>query len=404
MRGAFRRVLLPALSLVLAALLALLGTEAAVTAGIPPWRDAAGDDNYLEKITGRYLLGASAARPDTLLVFGSSELRTTEISTHPANFFAGKRAGFQVDLIGRGSCQSIIHAIQIAASGESLRGKKVVLITSPQSYVPEGIAPDLFAANFSPQQYLTLLMDDSLSAEVKEGISRRVAELLAAYADTPGAAAMDPAVEALAASYGSDAPLAGAERLLLEPYLRLSRRLWEIRDKASAARLLRSLPEETAAPAGEGEIDWRLEEAAALAEARAMTAGNDFGMLDGYYTTYIGTRLERQKDRDKDLDYSRSKEYGDLRLLFEVCRQKGIRPLFVHLPLHGRWSDYTGFPAERRRAYYDEVRGVAAEYGIEVLDLTGYEYEQYFLCDVMHLGWKGWLAVDRALIDYYYSG
>lgn len=45
----------------------------------------------------------SAAQDDTLLIFGSSELRTTYIPTHPANFFADKRAGFQVDLIGRGA-------------------------------------------------------------------------------------------------------------------------------------------------------------------------------------------------------------------------------------------------------------------------------------------------------------
>ena len=89
--------------------------------------------------------------------------------------------------------------------------------------------------------------------------------------------------------------------------------------------------------------------------------------------------------------------------MFEICRQKGIEPLFIHVPLHGGWSDYTGFTAERRQQYYENVRGIAMEYGVEMLDLTGYEYEEYFLCDVMHLGWKGWLEVDRALIDYYYD-
>ena len=53
--------------------------------------------------------------------------------------------------------------------------------------------------------------------------------------------------------------------------------------------------------------------------------------------------------------------------------------------------------------YYENVRAIAMEYGIEMLDLTGYEYEPYFMCDTMHLGWKGWLAVDRALIDFYYD-
>ena len=73
------------------------------------------------------------------------------------------------------------------------------------------------------------------------------------------------------------------------------------------------------------------------------------------------------------------------------------------MPLHGTWSDYTGFTEDRRSQYYENVRAIAMEYGIEMLDLTGYEYEPYFMCDTMHLGWKGWLAVDRALIDFYYD-
>jgi D-alanine transfer protein len=74
------------------------------------------------------------------------------------------------------------------------------------------------------------------------------------------------------------------------------------------------------------------------------------------------------------------------------------------VPLHGPWSDYSGFDADRRAEYYQNVRGIAAEYGVQTLDLTGHEYEEYFMCDTMHLGWKGWLAVDKALIEYYYGG
>ena len=151
-------------------------------------------------------------------------------------------------------------------------------------------------------------------------------------------------------------------------------------------------------------IDWASEEEAAITEGKAMSSNNSFWMLDDYYTTYIGSRLERQRDRDTDLSYSRSKEYDDLRILFAVCREKEIEPLFIHVPLHGPWSDYTGFGADRRAEYYQNVREIAAEYDVQTLDLTGHEYEEYFMCDTMHLGWKGWLAVDKALIEYYYGG
>lgn len=398
-----KRAALSALSLVLAVWLALAGTGAVIHRTMPPWRDSVGNENHTEKITGRYLVEQSAAREDTLLIFGSSELRTTEISTHPANFFAGKRAGFQVDLIGRGSCQSLIHALQIAASGDALRGKKVVLITSPQSYVPEGIAPDLFAANFSPQQYLELVADGTLSEGTKAALSRRVAELLEEYKALPDAAPTDPAIAALAEHTAAPTLWSGVATGVLSPYYAASRWLLDKKDKVTARSILEQ-GEDYPAPGELPAIDWEAEEQAAVAQGREMSSNNEYWMLNGYYTTYIGSRLERQKDRDKSLSYARSKEYGDLELLFTVCREKGVEPLFVHVPLHGPWSDYTGFDPSRREEYYRNVREIADRHGVRTLDLTGQEYEEYFMCDTMHLGWKGWLAVDKALIDYYHGG
>lgn len=400
MRAAFRQVLVPAAAMLLGAILCLTGIGAIVTGAMPPYADSIGESSCIEKITGRYLLKQSADREDNLIIFGSSELRTTEISTHPANFFAGKRAGFQVNLIGRGSCQSLIHAIQIAASGDALTGKKVVLITSPQSYVPEGIAPDLFMANFSPQQYLELLRDGTLPPQLKREISARVGELLGEYEALPDNVGTDAAIQWKARQEASPSPLTAVRDAALAPYYALRLQLYGLKDKVESKKRLESAP--TALPAaGSPEIDWEAEEQAAAERAKQMTGNNDFGMLDDYYTTYIGARLERQQNRDAGLDYSVSKEYGDLRLLFQVCMQKGIEPLFIHVPLHGTWSDYTGFSPERRQVYYENVKKIAAEYGIQILDLTGYEYEEYFMCDVMHLGWKGWLEVDKALIDYY---
>lgn len=393
-----KKALLSVTAFLCALALVFCGAFAAVTATMPPYLDSAGNVNHTEKMTGIYLMEQSTAQDDNLIIFGSSELRTTEISTHPANFFADKRAGFQVNLVGRGSCQSLIHAMAIAASCDALRGKKVVLITSPQSFVPEGIAPDLFAANFSPQQYLELLAANDLSDETKRAISVRVGALLDAYETS----LPDTAIRVLANHTAEPTVLSTVRNAVLSPYYLFSRYLYDLKDKTSARTLLKSLPPD--APTAQlVPIDWAEEEQAALANALSMTDNNDFGMLNDYYTTYIGSRLVRQKDKDATLDYASSKEYDDLRILFEVCRQKGIEPLFVHVPLHGAWSDYTGFPSGRRAQYYDNVRAITAEYGVQTLDLTTCEYDEYFLCDVMHLGWKGWLEVDQALVDYYYG-
>ncbi len=39
--------------------------------------------------------------------------------------------------------------------------------------------------------------------------------------------------------------------------------------------------------------------------------------------------------------------------------------------------------------------------GSGVPDLSGHDYEKYWLCDVMHLGWKSWVEVDRAMVGFY---
>ena len=396
-----KRFILYATLLLFFSIFLLFVVYIAIGATVPTYKNSVGNLNHIEKITGMYLLKQSAAQGDNLIIYGSSELRTTEISTHPSNFFAGNRSGFQVNLVGRGSCQSLIHAISIAATGDSLTGQKVVLITSPQSYVEDGIAADLFMANFSKQQYLELLQANDVSTEVKAYLSARVLELLEQY-ETETDSTPDLPIRYLAESYANPTPVYSLRRVLLMPYYAFSRYLYDLDDKTSARSLLKSVDKITLFPSPD-KIDWPEESATALAEAERMTENNDFGMLDDYYTTYIGTRISRQEGKDRGLYYSVSREYDDLRILLETCRQKGIEPLFVHVPLHGQWSDYTGFPAERRNDYYNNVRDIVTEYGVEMLDLTAHEYNKYFLCDVMHLGWKGWLEVDKALIEYYYE-
>lgn len=386
------------LALLLAALL-LGGATALVYASAGDYPDALGlDPEVTEKITGEYLLTAAAAEPDSLIVFGSSELKTTDICTHPANFFAEKRCGFQVDLVGRGSCQSLVHALSIAGSGEALRGKKVVLITAPQSYVEGGIAPDLFMANFSGQQALRMLADDTIPDEIKQYLSSRVQQLMAQYGAEYGAAP-----EAYTAA-GLLTKAVAAENALtqafLRPYAAVSRWLLDTKDAATAAGIMRAYSDVTAAVPQE--IDWDAELEAALSQAQQMATNNDFFMLDGYYSTYVGRKLSQLEGRDADLSYAVSPEYDDLRCLLELCRAKELDVLFVHVPMHGSWNDYTGFTAEKRAAYYEAVREIVTQYdNVTLLDLTPMEYEPFFLCDTMHLGWKGWLEVDRAIVQFY---
>lgn len=382
------------LAMVIAALAAV---PAALRAAMPPYPDSLGTGYVEEKLSNTYLTAQAAARADSLLVFGSSELKTTDICTHPANFFDG--TALRIDLSGRGSCQSIVHALAVGALGEALRGKKLVLITAPQSYVPGGIAPDLFMANYSERQLLSILSDEAVPDDLKTYLSGRVQALFAQYkADTGGNPEAHTAGDALSRAWADGSP-----RWPLAPYAALTGALLEAKDMAGARALLSE--GESAAVTKPLAFDWEAEEEKALDQAAKMCTNNEFYMQDGYYSTYIGAKLSKQAGKDRDLSYDESPEYGDLECLLELCALREVEVLFVHVPMHGSWNDYTGFDAARRARYYGKVRGIAGKYSnVTLLDLTPFEYEPYFLCDTMHLGWKGWLAVDRAVLDFYQQG
>lgn len=393
-----RKRLLAALAALAACAAVLLAVPAAYRATMPDYPASLAAQNAGEKITNVYLVEQAAKREDSLLIFGSSELKTTDIRTHPANFFRG--SGLQVDLVGRGSCQSLIHALAVGAQGEGLRGKKIVLITAPQSYVEGGIAPDLFLANYSQRQLLNILTDGTVPDGLKRYLAGRVQTLFSEYASSSGA---NPeaytAGDVLSRAWTRDAP-----RWYLAPYTALTGYLLAAKDLAAARPLMAEDGDGGAEPSGL-RFDWEEEESLALAQAEEMVTNNGFYMQDGYYSTYIGAKLERQAGKDAALSYDNSPEYDDLRCLLELCRLRGIEVLFVHVPMHGKWNDYTGFPAERRARYYEKVRNIVENYdNVTMLDLTKNEYDPYFLCDTMHLGWKGWLAVDRAIVEFYPEG
>ena len=147
---------------------------------------------------------------------------------------------------------------------EALRGKKVVLITAPQSYVEGGIAPDLFMANFSGQQALHMLADDTIPAEIKQYLSARVQELMGEYKAEYGA---EPE-KCTAAGLLTKAVAAGngLTQALLRPYAAVSRWLLDTRDAAAAASIMQGYDDVTAL---EQPVDWEAELETALSRAVA---------------------------------------------------------------------------------------------------------------------------------------
>lgn len=116
---------------------------------------------------------------------------------------------------------------------------------------------------------------------------------------------------------------------------------------------------------------------------------------------YVRAAEEERRGSDTGGSYQVSPEYEDLRLFLDVCKETGTEPLIVSIPVNGRWYDWTGFPKEDREAYYENIRKICEEYQVEMADFSDKEYEEYFLKDIMHLGWKGWVYLDEAVYEFW---
>ena len=99
--------------------------------------------------------------------------------------------------------------------------------------------------------------------------------------------------------------------------------------------------------------------------------------------------------------YCDSQEYNDLKLFIKVCRETNIEPLIISVPVNGRWYDWTGFPKNDREQYYQNIRDICKENAVTLTDFSDREYEPYFLKDIMHMGWKGWVYLDDAIYQFY---
>lgn len=150
-----------------------------------------------------------------------------------------------------------------------------------------------------------------------------------------------------------------------------------------------------------GDVDFdKLLHKAEQAGEQACT-NNGLYIYDEYFDTYIKDNLEAYKDSSVEANYSVSPEYDDLRLFLDVCRETGIEPLIVNIPVNGRWYDWTEFSKEDREVYYKNVCSICSEYQVEMADFSDKEYEEYFLKDIMRLGWKGWVYLDESVYQFY---
>ena len=323
--------------------------------------------------------------PKTLVLLGSSELTTTiNEEYHPKKIF--NYEDFNIMQIGVGNSQNIIHAATIGSIGNDIRNNEVVMIQSIQWFDNKnGILKDAFLSRISSEHVYNTIANDKISKETKEKFINRVIELSSTN-------------KVLNKKYRSYKKYFVEEQgnFITGEFLKLDNYFYKLKNKYE---FFKNKGRENYPLSGEKTPDynWKELDEKVTEQAKERTNNNDYQIDNTYYDKYIKTKYDQLKNSSKNTKYDESKEYDDLDILLSIVKDLKLNMKFAILPANGKWSDYTGIDSEKRQVAYNNLKEIAKKNNIEVMDYSSKEYEEYYMYDAMHLGWRGWIDFERDL-------
>ena len=335
---------------------------------------------------------SNAIGNDNLILLGSSELDST-VPQNPMFMFPNDDLPKDVTLVGHAYMQDLIHSMKVG-SKEFQGLDNVAIVISLQWFMGEDIDANGFAANFSELQFYDTLDNPAVSKESKRKICERTIQLLEAvqgYDD----------IKVYAELYVSDSALGKGFLTVLNPYYAAKKWSLNIKDKWETYQLLCDVDNKDS-KSDVKEIDWKEEALKAEEAGKEACTDNEFYVSDWYYDEYLRDIIDELEGDSKDVTFE-SREMEDYELFLQICKENDVKPYLIFMNTNGLYYDYIGVDQKKRNDLYDKLEAKAKEYNMDCLRLSDYEYEPYFMADVMHLGWKGWLKVDEEITNYFKS-
>lgn len=321
----------------------------------------------------------------SLVVFGSSEF-STPASTVPqvaSQVFGTTNYGLDLMLVGEAYDQSLWQAIALGALAqkEGLPRQKCVLIVSPGWFVDGGQSDETFQTRFSYSLYQAFCDNDAVSDETKAYVRSRL--------ETLGI---------------DETELDSASGTL--PQDTLNRVVFSAMDDLSLRRDLDGVRSRgiERMEGDEQTPDWEAMRAEALEYAKTRSTNNDWGVEDGFYSKSLAPVLDAAAGSRAGETYTDTPEYDDLAAFLRVADDCGVDVMVVICPEMGPYYDLIGIDANTRQNCYSHVRQICEQAGAAVCDFSDREYERYWLYDIVHFGWTGWVDLNEAIYEFANEG
>ena len=327
-----------------------------------------------------YELLAKNIGEKTALYMGSSEFHHgLKHSYNPSNLF--RKTDLDLMCLGAAFNQSLTHAITVGAVGPKLKNKKVCLILSPTWFYKHRSkqAGREFLLRYSSTCFDKAMENDKLSAETREAIKTRKELLL-------GESGGKSDVKAISKALGKEKDIV-----------------------KTSCMWIGNRGAEGTGHRGDGAKDEpvKLDFSSLREEVESYGTGegftNPYNMEDRIFNRKFKIGLDGYKNKNANLSFEESGEYGDLQIFLDVCKEQNLDVLLILQPMNGKWYDYTGFTAEKRHVVSEQVEKIAADSGVKLCDLTNEEYTEGFFEDAVHPSKKGWVIINEKAYDFFNS-
>ena len=327
----------------------------------------------------------AAMTEESLMVLGSSELSTPRrlVPQVPVQVFGKADYGVRLMLIGEAFDQSLWHAIALGAYQDAgIPRNKVVLIVTPGWFVDGGQDSDTFKTRFSYSLYSRFNANANVPEEAKRYVRNRLEQL---GIDETTISSVNP-------SLPQDYLNALALKALDD--LKLRQGLISVRDKG-----IELVDEDTPSTPDFESLRKEAEQTGA-----EMSTTNDWGVEDGFYTGQLEPALTDAEGSRAGETYTDTPEYDDLDCFLDIADACGIEVLVVLSPEMGPYYDYIGISKDVRSNCYERVRSIVNDHNAQIADFSDREYEKYFLYEIVHFGWTGWVDVEKSIYEFAQDG
>ena len=403
--------LLPAGAALLLAAGLLVAVQFFVTRQLPAHMPAFASRTSPIKLTGNVLQTEAFKIPDSLPIYGSSEL-DRRADNRPDAFFRGAPTGFTAFPIGRGGTTCLMILQKLAAAGPAVWGHKTVVFLSPTWFAKGGVSKTAVAANLTPTLLGGWIFSPTLSLPLKTEIARRLE-------DYPGSLEKQPLLAAAVDCLSDPTPFHHLLLAAMTPAGRAQNGILRWVEYGAILREMITYGKHEARQRGREkdagvtapptrQPDWPQLAQAAEAQDRARNRTTAFSAttvphFDGMREGKIRARGVGSRDDEFVAHLEQSKEWSDLALLIRGLKELHADALFISQPYNGIYRDMGGTSPRGRKVYYAKLEDTLQAAGYPLLDFSEHEEDRFFFNDTGHPSAKAWIFYDEGIDRFYHA-